>query len=236
MTFRNLLPVLLLSALLISCGDDNPSSPTDDPPENPNTVSQEIGPNGGETTPNDGDLTLTFPEGALPSPETITITPLSEDELGEEFQEIVDSLGIANAYEMGPDGLEFDEPVTATTPSDQNSVLNDSTLQLSIRRLMFTSSDGQVELLDSLRMEPAGDGSGNMQYSGELSHFSTFAATGTDESGILTATISGIPEQLQVGQEKGLDIRADISSLINVRVSAFIPATRLCKFFSVKVT
>jgi len=225
MTFRNLLPILILGALLITCGDDNPSSPTDDPPENPNTVSQEIGPDGGEIASSDGDLTLTFPEGALPSPETISITPLSEDELGEEFQEIVDSLGIANAYEMGPDGLEFDEPVTATTPSDQNSVLNDSTLQLSIRRLMFTSSDGQVELLDSLRMEPAGDGSGNMQYSGELSHFSTFAATGTDESGILTATISGIPEQLQVGQEKGLDMRADISSLINVRVSAFIPAT-----------
>jgi len=210
MTFRNLLPVLLLGALLISCGDDNPSSPTDDPPENPNTVSQEIGPDGGEITSSDGDLTLTFPEGALPSPETITITPLSEDELGEEFQEIVDSLGIANAYEMGPDGLEFDEPVVATMPSDQNSVLNDSTLQLEMG-LLLTSSDGQIEALDSLRLEPVSSDSSKLQVSGTLSHFSEMMQT--DESNLVTARVTGVPDELEKNKTTTVKPRAEIKIL-----------------------
>jgi len=202
---------IAMCLILMTCGDDTPSAPETDPPEDPDVTSQEIGPDGGEITSNDGNLTLTFPEGALPSPETITITPLSEGELGEEFNEIVDSLGVANAYEMGPDGLEFDEMVVASMPSGQNAVQNDSTLQLSLNRLMLTSSDGQVEGLDSLFVAPGGDESGEVRLFGQLSHFSTFVATGTDAS-IFRATISGIPKKLQVEEEINLEFRVQTSA------------------------
>ncbi|NBC27972.1 MAG: hypothetical protein GVY08_14000 [Bacteroidetes bacterium] len=206
---------IALSLILMTCGDDTPTAPETDPSEDPDITSKEIGPGGGEITSEDGNLTLTFPDGALPSPETITITPLEEQDLGDEFDTIADSLGIANAYELGPDGLEFDEPVTASMPSGQNAVQNDSTLQLSLNRLMLTSSGGQVEGLDSLFIAPGGNESGAVRLYGQLSHFSTFAATGTDTS-IFRATISGIPKKLQVEEEINLEFRVQTSAELPV--------------------
>ncbi|NGP89999.1 InlB B-repeat-containing protein [Fodinibius halophilus] len=209
MKLRYALLSLFIGLFIASCGGDGPTGPDPDPN---NMVSEEIGSDGGKITSGDGNLTLTFPKGALSATETITIAPMDEQDLGDEFSELIDSLGIGTAYDLGPDGLQFDEPVTASIASDQSTALNDSTLQLSLG-LMMTSSNGQAELLDSLRVEPVGDGTGEMQISGELSHFSTFAVTNTDESGLATASVTGIPNKLEVGTETNLTIQADVSFL-----------------------
>ncbi|MDX1642428.1 MAG: hypothetical protein R3220_12065, partial [Balneolaceae bacterium] len=64
--------IIFVGFLLFStCGKDNPSSSKPDPSENPNVVSKDIGPDGGEITSKDGKLTLEIPAGALGNRETI---------------------------------------------------------------------------------------------------------------------------------------------------------------------
>ena len=71
-----------------------------------------IGPEGAEITSSDGRLTLTFPPGALTEETTISIRRLNDDEISslpdlEDFE-------TQSAYELLPDGLEFDVPVVVS--------------------------------------------------------------------------------------------------------------------------
>jgi len=194
MTFRNLLPVLLVGALLISCGDDNPSSPTDDPPENPNTVSQDIGSDGGEITSSDGKLTLTIPAGALGNTETITIEEISPDELGSEFADIETEA----AWELGPDGLEFDMPVTAAYQVEPNDEGNP--LEVTMPGLL-TETDGTAIALDSLVFE-------GETLTGTLDHFSALVF----ERNFATATVRNVPDALEVGHSVMVEVEVRINS------------------------
>src|SRR5690606_16742516 len=116
------------------------------------TGMESIGPDGGEVTSRDGRLTLIIPEGALDEPTEITIDALETRDLGDEFEELVDALGETMAYELGPDGLEFNEPITARIASELPLVQDDDSLALHLG-LMFTSDGEEVALLDNLRVE-----------------------------------------------------------------------------------
>jgi alpha-tubulin suppressor-like RCC1 family protein/uncharacterized protein YjdB len=66
-----------------------------------------IGAAGGTVVANQGNATLTIPAGALASPTTITVTPLASPPAPGRI--------ISNAaYELGPEGTTFAQPVTLT--------------------------------------------------------------------------------------------------------------------------
>src|SRR5690606_4796921 len=136
---------------------------------------ESIGPDGGEITSRDGRLTLIIPEGALDEPTEITIEALEVRDLGDEFEELVDTLGETMAYELGPDGLEFNEPITARIASELPLVQDDDSLALHLG-LMFTSDGEEVALLDNLRVELDEDDD-TTSVSGELAHFSPLVDT-----------------------------------------------------------
>ncbi len=196
-------------AMLFTACKDNTTNPDPEPePE----VSKQIGTQGGTITSKDGNLTLDIPAGALSGTETITISKIDPDELGPEFDEIKEILGIAEAYELGPDGLTFAKPVTVTTPSDQKALQPDSSLKLNAV-FLFTSEQGKVISLDSLRLEPAGENTDAMQVRGELIHFSTVIET-IGERELFTTVITGIPDLMVVGGSAEIHVEVHINSVL----------------------
>jgi len=183
--------------LAVSCKSDSPSTPDPgpDPNPNPNIVSEDIGPDGGSITSNDGLLTLTIPAGALGNVETITIAPLAAEELGSEFDQLVDAEGIAEVYELGPDGLVFDQPVAVNFGSEQTPLQTNDTLNV-FSEFMFTSSNGTLELLDSLQTVVDFD-DGTVTVQGQLSHFSPLVTTQAN-SGV-SFFILDVPDKLEIG-------------------------------------
>ena len=130
-------PFVLIAVLLAACGAPAPASdpvtqntasaPTQPPvtrapnPLNVNVIldvdlatSAVISTTGGSLTAQAADgtqFTLTFPEGALQSEETITLTPVSDVE-GLPF-----SGGLVGGVQMAPEGLRLFQPATLTIES-----------------------------------------------------------------------------------------------------------------------
>lgn len=201
-----LLPALALCLFLtVSCSDNSSGpDPNPDPPTgNPNMVSQDIGPQGGTITSEGGNLTLSFPEGALPRTETITIETITKDDLGSEFSELADALGFENGWELGPDGLTFDRPVTATISTDQTPLQSADSLGV-FAEFLFISDGETLEALDSLRVEA--DAENNTTFvSGQLSHFSQLFEPVQVSNGVFFS-VRNVPEMLEVGGEFDADV------------------------------
>jgi hypothetical protein len=91
---------LALTAWLAAChhsgGGDPPSQPPQNPP--PNT----IGSGGGTATSSDSNASVTVPASALAQSTTITIAPATGTPAG----------NIGTAYDFGPNGTTFSQPVT----------------------------------------------------------------------------------------------------------------------------
>lgn len=189
---------LLVTAffLIVSCDKNNSTGPEPDPdpdPDtNPNLVSENIGPDGGEITSSDGLLTLTIPQGALGNAETITITPIGADDLGPEFDEIE----VEKAYELGPDGLEFEEAITVVFGSTKTPVQDSDTLKFN-SEFLFTSSDGNPELLDSLQTIVDFD-EGTVSVSGKMNHFSPLVTSQANDG--VSFFVFDVPDELEIGQ------------------------------------
>lgn len=163
-----ILLIVVVSAGLFLVGCDSGDSGMDDG-DPPPDVSEEVGPDGGTVATDDGRLTLIIPEGALADAETITINAITTSDLGSEFEAVADPLGIENAYELGPDGLTFEQPVTARFTSTQAPVQESDSLKLSAE-FLFTADGGSVEALDNLRT--AVDTSANaVVVMGQMDHF-----------------------------------------------------------------
>lgn len=109
-----------VQAVRSDCGDgivDRGGGEECDPPEagacDPGcreTVTAAVGADGGTVTSLDGGLTLAIPAAALTGDTAITIRRLDPDKL----PPVAKDLGAVAAYELGPDGLQFALPVTAT--------------------------------------------------------------------------------------------------------------------------
>jgi hypothetical protein len=152
-------------------------------------VSEVIGPEGGSITSRDGRLTLTFPPGALTEDTEIIITDIKGGEVRVES----DGLEPQFTYHLEPDGIEFNAPVTASFPADETPVQGDGSI-VTEGALLYTSSNGQIELLENLTQEVNAD-EDTTSVSGELSHFSELSGTGLG----IKIIVSGVPDSLPVG-------------------------------------
>ncbi len=140
-------------------GDDEGSTPI-----SADTSSATIGAAGGSVTSDDGVLTVDIPAGALSEDTLITVAPAPDfvtPPLGDGEQ-----LGLA--YELGPDGLAFEAPVTVSfdieTPAEGVPVVIP----------VSTTADGGTEGLVGVSISNEG---GSTVVSGETTHFSwVFAA------------------------------------------------------------
>jgi YVTN family beta-propeller protein len=174
----------LLGLLLatIGCSDSN------DPGGGGDLVSQEIGPAGGTVRSSDGELTLIFPAGAVTQTQTITIEPLEASELGSEFA----AFTVERAYRLGPDGLAFQQPVTASVPSPAPVDQPDGSFTVNMGELL-TSVGGQAQGLGNMRVEQV---DGAVLLRGEMSHFSPIVQT---LPGVAAMTVTGVPTTAAVG-------------------------------------
>jgi len=161
-----------------------------------------IGPEGGSITSSDGRLILTFPPGALFEETEITIRRVDPTDLGPGFEGLEPDL----AYELLPDGLEFDVPVTATLTLDEAPIQPDGSLEVEGRILLITSSDGVVEILEGIQEVDVDADTATL--SAELDGFSTIEET---RNGI-KFMYEGIPDgPLEVGDKFTTMFTIDIS-------------------------
>jgi len=164
---------------------------------NPNLVSKEIGPSGGEIQSKDGKLTLEFPEGALGSMETITIEEINPENLASEF----DSINVERAWELGPDGLEFSVPANVTITTDQNPVIGDS---ISVQpQAVYLLDQDRVFPLDSILVE-ADLVDETVQIKALLSHFSPLVLEAALDPPFIEIPreffrVENVPEERKVG-------------------------------------
>ncbi|HKG92307.1 MAG TPA: hypothetical protein VKA84_10465, partial [Gemmatimonadaceae bacterium] len=192
--------VLLLYAAAGACRDN----PTQPPAPDPNEVRATIGAAGGTLASRDGNVTITFPAGALASTRELTIRPIAAGELGAEFA----GVEVARAYELGPTGLAFQSPATVTLRTDQQARQADGTLRL-VPHILLTSRNGVVERLDDLSVVMSGD---SVLARGRLTHFSPLVEQKTQQP-IGWFEITGIPDQLEVGLVATIQARASIPVL-----------------------
>ena len=99
--------VVLASALACARGGASRSPATSPTPRGTPSGAprlQDVGQPGGTVRSPQGEITLTIPEGALPSTVTITIQPITNPAPG----------GLGGGYRLGPEGTVFQVPVTIT--------------------------------------------------------------------------------------------------------------------------
>ncbi|HEX7050196.1 MAG TPA: hypothetical protein VF188_08355 [Longimicrobiales bacterium] len=134
---RRLVPLLALAAAAGACHED----PVDGPVE---PGDEAIGPEGGTFTAADGGLTLVIPAGALDSSVMITATPI--------FAPASLPVVPGTAWELGPRGLRFAEPVELTIRYDPARVTGDPA-DLRIAEIFGTA--GELELAGAVGHDEA---------------------------------------------------------------------------------
>ena len=97
---RSTILLALAAAALVACSEDGDSQPGDE--QLPATVTKSIGPEGGVIELS--GATVTFPEGALDTTESVTIT--ATDEAPPEGM-----VALSRVYQCEPSGLDFDPKV-----------------------------------------------------------------------------------------------------------------------------
>ncbi|MCU7942022.1 MAG: hypothetical protein KZQ87_05030 [Candidatus Thiodiazotropha sp. (ex Cardiolucina cf. quadrata)] len=159
----NILLLLFVLPMLFSCDDSSTSDAIDD------TIAEQlIGVDGGSITSSDGRLSLHFPDGALPAENTITIKAVDPAQLGSEF----DDIDVDVVYELGPDGLSFDEPVSVTLTMDAPGADDASGTTVTALPLL-TASGGTVEAGGNPDIRLNDDGT--LTATAEITHFSRLA-------------------------------------------------------------
>ena len=200
-----LIPALFI---LSGCSSDSPTGTEPAPETNPKSVSKEIGPEGGSITSKDGKLILTFPEGALGSAETITISPVEESEVGSEFDPFLTESEVQKAYELEPDGLTFDQPVNVQFSSDQRVTQESDSVTVGVEFLLL-SSEGDVEPVaeQSNLIDPE---TGELTLSGSIQHFSKLVSTrGKNWPTInwyLSLQVEDVPDRLGVNTTQSVEV------------------------------
>jgi hypothetical protein len=164
-----------------------------------NSAAQIIGASGGEVVSADGLVTLTIPAGALASDENISITRVTIDQqdsfLGDEFDGIDD---IQSVYNLTPEGLVFDAPITVTLQAEGNPVIDETTMGGPFQ--ILSSSDGtKIEVLGDMTLR-ADAGMANITLHGTLEHFSPLVYFYfSDIERTFRWEISGVPDTIDLG-------------------------------------
>ena len=146
---RLLLAALLAALTLSGC---DPSG----------TLAQEVGPDGGTVVSSDGMAQLDIPAGALAEDVEITVAL---------WDGAVPTAAVGDAWDFGPDGLEFAVPATLTVQVTGNVAAETLTLGWLDGNEFFP--------LDQTSVTATGDG-----VAGPVEHFTTFVTiTGNDDDG-----------------------------------------------------
>lgn len=121
-----------------------------------------LGVAGGRVTSDDGLLTLEIPPGAVPADTTFTIRALTPAEAA--------TRGGEAGWELGPDGIQFATPITATVTLSESPVAADGSLGSALFALFTTNAAGDPEIPPEQRLVL--DGITNVAtLSVELAHF-----------------------------------------------------------------
>lgn len=187
--FLILLLFLILSMVFLQyCGSSTSPEEGSTSNQNPDLVSKDIGPDGGELSSKDGKLTLEIPAGALGKMETINIEEISPNNLSSAF----DTINVERAWKLGPDGLEFAVPVRVSIITDQQPMAGDS-VTVQTQSVLSSGADG-IAPLDSILIEANLD-TEVVQIQALLSHFSYLQLIGPNGSGHSFYVNPGPPEK-----------------------------------------
>ena len=127
-------------------------------------------PGGTTVTGPNGDETVTLPPGSDISGGSISIMKLSPDQWPAELSAVDTQLVV----EFGPDGAQFEDPVTVTMRLDAAQVSDPSTVFLIIQ-----NADGSWESLDDVTAMVDGD---SVIVTGTTTHFTTGAGGDNDDA------------------------------------------------------
>lgn len=167
---------LLLPFLIVGCSSGGGSL---------SGISQMVGPSGGQVVSADGDLTLDIPAGALPADTEITIRGLPPSDLGPE---------VTAAYELGPDGLLFQQPVTVTLRLDQSPLGPGGVLQADVV-VLLSRSGTETEPAGAQVLTGDAD-AGVMTVTGEIMHFSSLFGRLQG----LSVKVDGVPDSISADE------------------------------------
>lgn len=171
-----------------------------------------IGEEGGVVSSIDGKLKLEIPPGALKTPQQIFIETRPAKEFSEEF---LSSFEVQNKYLLQPEGLRFDQPVTATlqvdggtkvfntgrgedTDGDGKIDVSSPTKILSDFRFLTLQSEGdQISLPQDQKLLVAAD-QATVFLQGKIVHFSEIFDVRPINASI-TVDFTGVPDQIPMG-------------------------------------
>jgi len=154
------------------------------------------------TTP--GGVSLTVPAGAVSGNTTFTIR--------ETTSSLPTSLGTAvgTAYQFGPAGLTFAQPVTIVLPFNTSAVRSDQLGDL----VVFTAPDGSTDFVSLGRAQVIGDGRASTQ----TTHFSVLlVALSTPNDGGMTVVDGSATTD---GGSSGSSLTGTWSGSVSITVSA----------------
>ena len=117
----------------------------------------------------DGVVAVEIPQGVASDGIVVTVTPLAAEDLPAELQG-VDPSALVLAYDLGPDGSTFAEPVSITfriDPIEHRLDLEEGALPVLV--MVTTDSAGQVELVDGVEVSREGS---VVVVGAEVRHFS----------------------------------------------------------------
>ena len=132
-----------------------------------NHAEDTIGPSGGTFTDEESDVEISVPAGALSSETQLTCTYYEGED---DFPDTMKSMffGELGLVDLGPDGLEFDSPVTITVPVSADLTPGDQ-----FPLFVWNTADQSWEQTESLCTVNA-DGH---SYSAQVTHFSMYTAS-----------------------------------------------------------
>jgi hypothetical protein len=167
--------VLLLA--LYACGSDTGANPQDSEPE----VAGQVDAGGATLSAQSGKVSLTMPPGAVPAATTITVQPVA----GEPTEP---NLVPGTLFEFGPDGLQFEEPVTLRLAYDPTAIPEQADeAQLRIFKRSGTSwlptDNGSVDIASAT-------------VSGEIDSFSQYAVVSFGKLAVATTSLVAGVEQV----------------------------------------
>jgi hypothetical protein len=172
---------IVLTLSIAACSPGEPTEDLSDPGEE--TTAGEIAAEpegtmvsaalGGEVTSDDGNLTIEIPANALKVDSDITIKILRPEDYPSELES---GTLMGEIYDLGPDGLSFNQPVKITRRFSESEVGADFSLGMPIVILFSRDASGEWSTLDDLEVEFEGDG---LIASGTTTHFSSSGAATT---------------------------------------------------------
>jgi hypothetical protein len=202
--------IVAVGIVAVACGSsDDASSPKGGGSESaaePLTVTSE-----------DGLLTLDVPADLVPEGEEITVTQRS----GDEIPELAKAGLTGTVYELGPDGLEFADPVTVSRQVDPETVGTDIDEAMLVPLLAVRDSDGGWEWLEDQVVQIDPDDPSKVQVTGTTTHFSTVVAFG----GLMEASMEFKPDwtTFSVGEKFTVALRlSSQAQLGDVKPNAII--------------